>query len=146
MIVVYRNQGYNPMTAAERTACAILEREESATGFYQLRSECAALFFDQETRVFIGKIEYSPIFMGTAIRIHWIIAVPGNGQRMLERFEHDMKVVNVISISLVSVVDQRESDDTVLRRFNFYQKTGYRFVGVRHVDLHIVEFEREKIL
>jgi hypothetical protein len=89
----------------------------------------------------------------TVAFITWIaVGAPGNGDgtRLLRAFEEYARFEGFASVECINVVSRQEDDDCVLRRLNFFQKNGYAFCGVEHLDVAIegpvVNFKRSKRL
>lgn len=82
--------------------------------------------------------------------IDWIEAPSGEGGLLLAYVESLAVRWNAPTVRLETHIEPDEDDDTVLRRFNFFQKHGYRFVALSRVDLPsggtVVRFTREKKL
>lgn len=82
--------------------------------------------------------------------IDWIEAPPGEGSALLAYVEELAVRWRAPTVRLATCVEPQEDNDAVLRRFNFFQKHGYRFTGLERVDLPgggtVVRFLREKTL
>jgi GNAT superfamily N-acetyltransferase len=74
----------------------------------------------------------------------------GHGTKLLKAFEEYAMDTGLQKIECINVVSRQETSDTVLRRLNFFQKNGYMFEGLEHLDLPtegpIVHFKRSKRL
>jgi GNAT superfamily N-acetyltransferase len=85
--------------------------------------------------------------------ITWIaVSTPnrGDGTRLLQAFEEYARDSGFARVECINCVPRSEEDAVVLRRLNFFQKNGYDFCGVEHVDAYIegpvVNFKRSKRL
>lgn len=82
--------------------------------------------------------------------LDWIDAPRGEGSALLEYVEQMAQRFHAKRIRLATHVERDEAADVVLRRFNFFQKHNYRFIGLEHIDMPSsgpsVRFMREKVL
>jgi len=97
-----------------------------------------------------GVVEYRLLRDEQIMLIEWIQAPPGEGGELLAYAESLARRWHATKVQLWTHVEPGEDEDTVLRRFNFFQRHGYRFVGLERVDMpaggSIVRFKREKVL
>ena len=96
---------------------------------------------DTKSMSIVGLIRYESklrisgemeIYDDSSWYICWICAVSGYGTDLLLKFEDLARTRQVKTLYLSCYASNGESEETVLTRFNFYQKHGYRFVGVQY--------------
>ena len=82
--------------------------------------------------------------------IKWIQAPPGEGVNLLTTFEEKKRIGGYEKIQLETCAGGDEDGPTILRRFAFFQKMDYKFVGLTQDDLPttglVMRFKREKVL
>lgn len=97
-----------------------------------------------------GVVEYRLLRDEKVMLIEWIQAPPGEGGALLDYAESLARRWHATTVRLWTHVEPGEDEAAVLRRFNFFQRRGYRFVGLDRVDMptggSIVRFKREKVL
>jgi GNAT superfamily N-acetyltransferase len=90
---------------------------------------------------------------GPVAYISWIAVKEtskGHGTILLKAFEEYVAEVGCTRVECINVISRLELDGEILRRFQFFQKNGYNFVGIEQFDLAsegpVVHMKRQKII
>lgn len=85
--------------------------------------------------------------------IDWIeVDAPGHGRgtTLLRAFEDAMREDGIKAVRFLTVINTTEAMDVIVRRFQFFQKHAYNFVGLERIDIPtegmLINFTREKRL